>query len=301
MYLDNDEHSRRTAASHAAVLVGYFGADYDVRRLTVNDTTRYATARRAGGIPIHRRERDREGDGTRSVSGRCTPGLSLLRTLLIWACTVRTANGDRWLERNPLEGVRFEREKNPKRSTATWDQYEATRKGAREAGRRGGNGGRATQVDAAAVRAVAGRGARPSARLDRRAHWEDFDLGGARWCGAPSRTRKARSGSRRSRRARQRVELFRQALGGVAGPVFPRAATRPGRSRPRCSASGSSKPRPLAGREARRSLWHAYRGSGRRSGCTTRSRPSRRRAAGPTSGRSSRATSSRTRRRSWRC
>ena len=116
-----------SAASHAAVLIGYFGAHYDVRRLTVNDTTRYATARRAGGIPYT------AADGTEKVTGPVRQrsvhaGLSMLRTLLLWACTVRMANGDRWLERNPLDGVRFEREKNPKRSTATWDQYEATRK-----------------------------------------------------------------------------------------------------------------------------------------------------------------------------
>lgn len=50
MFLDNDQHSRRTTVSLAAVLIGYFGADLDVRRLTVNDTTRFAAQRRAGGI-----------------------------------------------------------------------------------------------------------------------------------------------------------------------------------------------------------------------------------------------------------
>jgi len=47
--------------------------------------------------------------------------------MLKWACTVRIGKGHRLLERNPLEGVRRPREKNPKRPVATPDRFQKTR------------------------------------------------------------------------------------------------------------------------------------------------------------------------------
>lgn len=132
MFLDNVLHTRRTAATQCAILLAHFGANVDVRTLTVNDTTRYAKARRGGGIeytpPGEAGKPDPKAKITAPVRQRCVHAeLTLLRTMLLWARTVRTAAGGWWLDRNPLEGVRFEREKNPRRPTATWDQYEATR------------------------------------------------------------------------------------------------------------------------------------------------------------------------------
>lgn len=47
--------------------------------------------------------------------------------MLSWACKVPVGQGGRWLERNPLAGVRREREKNPRRAVATWERFTATR------------------------------------------------------------------------------------------------------------------------------------------------------------------------------
>ncbi len=260
MYLDNDEHSRRTAVSHAAVLVGFFGADFDVRRLTVNDTTRFATKRRAGGIAYT------AADGTEKVTEPVRQrsvhaGLSLLRTLLLWACTVPTADQGRWLRRNPLEGVRFEREQSPKRSTATWDQYEATRTAVEKLAAEGG-------TDAERLKWIRLQFALWLAEaLGRRRgsivglRWEDIDLGrrvivwraesdkkGKRWVSPLSDDHVVR------------LEQFRQALGGAAGPVFPRAGD-PTRPVPPEMLSQWLLDAERAGgiEKLDGSLWHAYR------------------------------------------
>jgi integrase len=51
--------------------------------------------------------------------------------MLRWACTVPapgcSADGGRWLDRNPLEGLRFDREKNPVRPVASWERFLTTR------------------------------------------------------------------------------------------------------------------------------------------------------------------------------
>src|SRR5512141_250404 len=47
--------------------------------------------------------------------------LVVLHQMLSWATTVRTSNGGSWLGRNPLGGVRREREKNPQRAVASWE------------------------------------------------------------------------------------------------------------------------------------------------------------------------------------
>jgi len=152
-------------------------------------------------------------------------GLSLLRTLLIWACTVRTATGDRWLKRNPLEGAPFDREKNPKRSTATWDQYEATRKALEKLAAEAG-------TEAERLRGIRLQFALWLAEaLGRRRgsivglHWADFDLRRREVVWRAESDKKDKEWkSPLSDEHVVRVELFRQALGGVAGPVFPRAS-----------------------------------------------------------------------------
>jgi integrase len=51
----------------------------------------------------------------------------MLRTVLRWACQVPTADGGRWLERDPLHGVKVEQEKNPRRPIASWARFQKTR------------------------------------------------------------------------------------------------------------------------------------------------------------------------------
>jgi integrase len=125
-YLDNKPHSRANATCRAPVLLAYFGAARDIRGLAAADVAAYTKARRAGGIAVDT-ERMTKPVRQRSVHA----DLALLRTALRWACTVRELDGLPWLNRNPLEGLRFERERNPVRPVASFEQFEATRAGLR--------------------------------------------------------------------------------------------------------------------------------------------------------------------------
>jgi integrase len=53
--------------------------------------------------------------------------VKLLRSMLRWATTVRIGNGQRLLNRNPLDGIRGFRESNPQRPIATYDRFVKTR------------------------------------------------------------------------------------------------------------------------------------------------------------------------------
>jgi integrase len=54
--------------------------------------------------------------------------IKLLRAMLRWATTVRVNRGARrLLEVHPLDGMRLEREKNPRRPVATWERFQKTR------------------------------------------------------------------------------------------------------------------------------------------------------------------------------
>lgn len=121
-FLDNKAQSRADAKYRAPILLGFFGPKRDVRTLSLADIAAYSVARRAGGICLE------DGHRTRPVRQRSVHAdLGLLRSMLRFACTVRGANGKVWLDRNPVEGLRFEREKNPVRPVATTERYEATR------------------------------------------------------------------------------------------------------------------------------------------------------------------------------
>ena len=120
-FLDNRARFQREAETHAGVLIGFFGADCDVRDLTEQDQLAFVRKRISGGICY--------GDGlvTGPVRIRTVEvDLQLLHTMLRWAVTVRTRSGKRLLEQNPLAGVKRPREKNPKRPVATWERYQAT-------------------------------------------------------------------------------------------------------------------------------------------------------------------------------
>lgn len=121
-FLDNKPRTRADAAMRAKLLIAFFGEQHDVRFLTARDQLEYTRARERGGIRIPSRP------PTRPVRKRSIEAdLVLLNQMLSWACTVPVGQGGRWLERNPLAGVRREREKNPRRAVATWERFTATR------------------------------------------------------------------------------------------------------------------------------------------------------------------------------
>lgn len=83
-FLDNLLRSRRDAAVRAATLIGYFGADFDVRMFSGDDQSAYTIARRAGGIRVS------EEYTTVPVRLRTAESdLVVLHQMLNWAATVR--------------------------------------------------------------------------------------------------------------------------------------------------------------------------------------------------------------------
>lgn len=160
-FLDNVERTRRDAETRIAILIGHFGENFDVSKLTKNDVRRYEKERLAGGIeyvldgaarlakqrtPASRMRRstkkkvrltELQEQELREASSSFVSGptrarsaeadLVLLDAMLTWATTVWARSGQRWLESNPIAGVRRRPEKNPQRPIATWDRYLATR------------------------------------------------------------------------------------------------------------------------------------------------------------------------------
>ena len=98
------------------------GEDCEVATLTEHDVRRYEAARRAGGI------QRRSGGITKPVRAQTVAAdLVTLNTMLRWATTVREPNGTRWLQENPLAGIRRPREPNPRRPIATCERFAKTR------------------------------------------------------------------------------------------------------------------------------------------------------------------------------
>src|SRR5262245_50442498 len=111
------------AAARAEVLLAHFGECCDVRQVTPADLAAYATRWKAGGIKVDA-ERTTKPVRTRAVEA----DLALLKAMVSWAATVRTNGGaGRWLERNPLDGLRVEREADLRRPVTTWERFEKTR------------------------------------------------------------------------------------------------------------------------------------------------------------------------------
>jgi len=77
------------------------------------------------------RHRGRQQRHSHSARG---PELALvfLRTMLIWATTVKLPTGEWLLDDNPLRGVKFPREPNPRRPVATFDRFERVRQASRQ-------------------------------------------------------------------------------------------------------------------------------------------------------------------------
>lgn len=121
-YLDNKPHSKLEMEGRTAVLIGYFGADRDVRTLSAIDVQNFTRKRFDGGIIRS------TGTVTDPVRARTVHAdLSFWSTVLRWASTADIGGGRRLLRTHPLLGIRFPREKNPRRPVATWERFEATR------------------------------------------------------------------------------------------------------------------------------------------------------------------------------
>lgn len=120
-FLDNAPATRQDTRARVAILLAYFGEQYDVRTLSVDEQAAYTTARRAGGIRISAKQ------VTRAVRMRSAEAdLVVLHQMLHWATTVRV-DGARLLDGNPLAGARRTREQNPLRPVATYERFVATR------------------------------------------------------------------------------------------------------------------------------------------------------------------------------
>lgn len=255
-FLDNGETARYDAERQAAVLLAFFGSERDVRQLTAHDVAQYVAARRRGGITLAG-SRKTKGVRQRSVQA----DLSLLRQMLRWACTVTAPGGGRWLESNPLQGVRLERERNPARSIATYDRVLKLRSALRDWIDATGPvvvRARWQRLDLAVALAEA-TGRRRGAIVSLR--WEDFDFqrGTICWRAEHDKTG-AESVVPMPEEFMSELRRFRTAMGAISGPLFP-SVRHPGNAMPatmldqwlRAAETGAGLPK-LKG-----SLWHAFR------------------------------------------
>lgn len=121
-HLDNTPRTIHYESSLIERIIRFYGRTYDVRRLSALEWRRYELARRAGHI------REANGKPGRPVRDRSVHGdFVILRTVLRWACQVTIADGEHWLERDPLAGVKVAQEKNPQRPIASWARFEKIR------------------------------------------------------------------------------------------------------------------------------------------------------------------------------
>jgi integrase len=214
-FLDNTARTRDDATARAKVLLAYFGAERDVRALTTDDQAAYAAARRAGGIVIGK---DRV---TRPVRARSAEvDLALLHMMLNWAATVRL-NGKRWLDGNPLAGVRREREENPRRPVATWDRFRATRRAMQKLARRAATDAERVRWIKLELALVLAEGTGRRLGSIRQLRWDDVD-----WTASTIRWRAEADKKRRESvvpmppKLAAEVRQFRRRLGVLGGWVF---------------------------------------------------------------------------------
>jgi integrase len=215
-HLDN---TLRTVAYESSLIervIRFFGRNYDVRKLSALEWRRYELARRAGHI------RKADGSPSRPVGDRSVHGdFVMLRTVLRWACQVPTADGGRWLERDPLQGVKVEQEKNPRRPIASWARFEKTRAALLQLASQANDllvKHRWIKIEFALVIAEAtGR------RLGsiRALEWEDFDFEQGRIVWRAETDKRGNEWIVPMPEAlRDAVAEFRDRLGATTGPVF---------------------------------------------------------------------------------
>ncbi len=109
------------------LVLGFVGPDRDVMTLSPSDVQGYTEARMSG----------RYGPTGKPVRARAVAAdLVALNVMLNWATRERKTDGTPLLACNPLRGVRFPAEKNPRRPIETYDRYIRLMHVASEADRR---------------------------------------------------------------------------------------------------------------------------------------------------------------------
>src|SRR5581483_6054376 len=215
-HLDNTERTIAYESSLIERIIRFFGRNYDVRRLNALEWRRYDLARRAG------QTRNANGTLGQRVGDRMVHGdFVMLRTVLRWACQVPTADGGRWLDRDPLFGVKVVQEKNPRRPIASYARFQKTRTALQQLAAEAidlQTKHRWIKIEFALVIAEAtGR------RLGsiRALEWEDFDL---EQCQIVWRAEADKRGKEwvvpMPDSLYDESTTFRERLGGATGPVF---------------------------------------------------------------------------------
>jgi hypothetical protein len=101
-YRENARSTQQGKQLQARALIAFFGASKRVEDLCPNDIARYTHARRS-------KKRHHSGRVRRRT---VHADLVFLRTMLVWATTVKLAAREWLLAENPVRGVRFPREQN---------------------------------------------------------------------------------------------------------------------------------------------------------------------------------------------
>ena len=117
-HLSKKDRTQREDASKLERVVAFLGATRNAESISASDVERYTMARRRGdgsllGVVPGRQVKDRTIEAD----------LVVLHAALHWATRERTRTGERLLKENPLIGVQFPREKNPKRPVMRHDEY----------------------------------------------------------------------------------------------------------------------------------------------------------------------------------
>ncbi len=171
-FLDNTKDTRKAYEAHGEMLLAFFGEDCDVRDLTEADVAAFRSARLKGGLAL------KNGEASKVVRARSPEiELGILKTMLMWATTVRVRSGQRLLVSNPLAGVRGVREVNPRRPVASFERFQALRTAMQElAAKNPTKHQRWVRMELALVLAEA-TGRRIGSI--RQLRWTDFDFEGA--------------------------------------------------------------------------------------------------------------------------
>jgi integrase len=260
-YLDNEARTRKDEALRVKVLLGHFGSGFDVRRLNAKELADFTKRRLPGGI-VYGKGRDGKDLKTGAVRQTSVHAdLALLRRMIRWATTQRLSNGQRRLDFNPLDGLRFDRERNPRRAVASIERFKATREAVQRLEAESENDEdrlRWRRLDMALFLAEA-TGRRQGSIVGLR--WEDFDFakGTVLW-----RAEHDKKGKEwlvpMPLPFMEEMKQFRQRFSAVAGPLFP------GVRKPEQPMPAELLTQWLAKVEAKAglpklagSMWHAYR------------------------------------------
>lgn len=130
-YLASRKHAakkERTAREDAAKLrrvVAFLGPTRRAASLDEEAVLGFVEARRAGDPALLHSRRDASGRAVPVRDRAIEADLVSLHTMLRWACVSKNAAGKTLLSADPLKGVEFPREKNPRQPVATSDDLES--------------------------------------------------------------------------------------------------------------------------------------------------------------------------------